>query len=171
MVYMGANLLRTAPFPFVACTAATFLIGGFYPITQVYQHEADTKDGVRTLSLLLGIKGTFIWCAAMYGIAFGLLFVHFQRAQQITRFLVLQAFFIPVLIYFFYWVTKVWKNRANADFTHTMRMNWLASVCTNLAFITLLILNPIGEYHFHSNGGSATLSPAAGHPAVHAAGL
>lgn len=144
MVYTGANSLSIHPFPFIACVAATFLIGGFYPITQVYQHEADKKDGVRTISMLLGVKGTFIWCAVMYSLAFGLLFVHFQRAQQLSRFLLLQAFFIPVLAYFFYWVMKVWKNRADANFIYTMRMNWLASACTNLAFITLFILNQIG---------------------------
>ena len=144
MVYIGTNQLQTNSFPFIACAAATFLIGGFYPITQVYQHEADKKDGVKTISILLGIKGTFVWCAVMYSIAFGLLFVHFQRTQQINRFLLLQAFFIPVLICFFYWVNKVWKNKANANFIYTMRMNWLASTCTNLAFITLFIFNQVG---------------------------
>ena len=144
MVYVGANALPAAAFPMVACISATFLIGGFYPITQVYQHNADKKDNVKTLSILLGIRGTFIWCAAMYVVAFGLLFVHFQRIGQITRFIVLQAFFIPVLLYFFCWVNKVWKNSANANFQYTMRMNWLASTCTNLAFITLLIFNHLG---------------------------
>ncbi len=141
MVYKGANAVSTSVFPIVPCIAATFLIGGFYPITQVYQHEADQKDCVKTISILLGIRGTFVWCAVMYAIAFGLLFVHFLRANQTTHFLVLQIFFIPVLIYFFYWVNKVWGNKANANFIYTMRMNWLAAICTNAAFITLLILN------------------------------
>lgn len=144
MVYTGATAPTAAPFPVIACIAAAFLIGGFYPITQVYQHNADAKDGVTTISMMLGIKGTFVFCAAMYVIAFGLLFAHFQRAQQITRFLLLQVFFIPVLLYFFYWVKKVWTQPANADFTHTMKMNWLASGCTNGAFITLTILNHFG---------------------------
>jgi 1,4-dihydroxy-2-naphthoate octaprenyltransferase len=80
MVYTGANRFYTNDFPLMLCIAATFLIGGFYPITQVYQHEADKKDGVQTISMLLGIKGTFIWCAAMYVIAFGLLFVHYCKS-------------------------------------------------------------------------------------------
>jgi 1,4-dihydroxy-2-naphthoate octaprenyltransferase len=144
MVYVGANSNAAAPFPWIACVAAAFLIGGFYPITQVYQHEADARDNVKTISMLLGIRGTFVFCAAMYSIAFGLLFVHYQHTAQLARFGLLQVFFIPVLIYFFIWVVKVWKNRAAADFKHTMRMNWLASGCTNLAFITLFILNYIG---------------------------
>jgi len=144
MVYVGANADATTPFPWIACIAAAFLIGGFYPITQVYQHEADTKDGVQTISMLLGVRGTFVFCAIMYLIAFGLLFVYFQHSLQLVRFGLLQVFFVPVLLYFFYWVTKVWKNKAAADFKHTMQMNWLAACCTNLAFITLFILNYIG---------------------------
>ncbi len=141
MVYTGANTVSSADFPHIACTAAAFLIGGFYPITQVYQHEADAKDGVQTISMLLGVRGTFVFCAVMYVIAFGLLFAHFQYAHQVIHFMLLQLFFIPVLIYFFYWVMKVWKDKANADFKQTMRMNWLAASCTNAAFITLLIVN------------------------------
>lgn len=144
MVYVGTNANKATPFPWIACVAAAFLIGGFYPITQVYQHEADAKDGVQTISMLLGIRGTFVFCAIMYLIAFGLLFVYFQHTLQLARFGLLQAFFIPVLLYFFYWVNKVWKNRSAADFKHTMQMNWLAAGCTNLAFITLFILNYIG---------------------------
>jgi 1,4-dihydroxy-2-naphthoate octaprenyltransferase len=144
MVYNGANAGAATPFPWIACIAAAFLIGGFYPITQVYQHEADAKDGVQTISMLLGIRGTFLFCAVMYIIAFGLLFVYFQHALRLAQFLILQAFFIPVLIYFFHWVMQVWKNKAAADFKHTMQMNWLAAGCTNLAFITLFMLNYIG---------------------------
>ncbi len=144
MVYTGANAVQTVPFPALLCVAATFLIGGFYPITQVYQHEADAKDGVTTISMMLGIRGTFVFCAAMYLVAFGLLFVHFQRAHQVFRFLLVQVFFIPVLLYFFYWAKKAWQDRTYADFAHTMKMNWLAATCTNAAFITLTILNHFG---------------------------
>ena len=144
MVYVGANAVTTSVCPTVACVAATFLIGGFYPITQVYQHEADRKDGVQTISILLGVRGTFIWCAAMYAIAFGLLFVYYQSVYQIAHFFLLQLFFIPVLVYFFYWANKVWQNSRNANFTYTMRMNWLAAFCTNTAFITLTILQHFG---------------------------
>jgi hypothetical protein len=38
----------------------------------------------------------------------------------------------------------VWKNPAKADFKNTMRMVWIASTFTNLAFITLLIMNHFG---------------------------
>jgi len=143
LVYDGA---ASAPgtTPWAGMLAACFLIGGFYPITQVYQHRADEKDGVRTISMRLGIRGTFVFCAIMYLLAFGILFWHYYREEKLWLFYVLQLFFLPVLVYFFWWLMKVWNNASAADFKHTMQMNWLASTCTNLGFITILILNRLG---------------------------
>ena len=144
MVYQGASTLPLAEIPWPGMIAACFLIGGFYPITQVYQHESDKRDGVKTISILLGKKGTFVFCALMYLIAFAVLFFDYSHQGRLFSFGLLQLFFLPVLIYFFWWVIKVWKNESLADFAHTMQMNWLASACTNLGFITLLILHQIG---------------------------
>ena len=120
--------------------AAAFLIGGFYPITQIYQHDADKADGVNSISLMLGKRGTFIFCAIVYAIAFALLFIHFQHQGQLNLFYILQLFFIPVVIYFLIWAFQVWKDESKADFKHTMQMNWIASICSNAGFITLLIV-------------------------------
>jgi 1,4-dihydroxy-2-naphthoate polyprenyltransferase len=144
MVYYAAEKSQEAHLPVIALTAASFLIGGFYPITQVYQHKADKKDGVETISMLLGKKGTFIFCGIMYAIAFVLLFIQYRETNNINSFFVLQVFFVPVVIYFIKWLVDVWKNDAAASFKNTMRMNILAGTCTNLAFITLTIMNHIG---------------------------
>lgn len=144
MVYYGAVRGATPPVPWLPAIAAAFLIGGFYPVTQVYQHEADSKDGVTTLSMLLGKRGTFIFCAAMYAVAFGLLFVYYQQRQQSADFILLQLFFIPVIYFFIRWVLQVWKEPSAADFKRTMQMNIVAGTCTNLAFIILLIKHQIG---------------------------
>lgn len=140
MVYYGSSAQWLTAVPWQGWLAACFLIGGFYPITQVYQHKADAKDGVKTISMLLGKRGTFIFCACMYTAAFGLLFMYYAATAHIGSFIVLQVFFIPVIIYFIQWFLQVWKDDAKADFKRTMRINWLAATCTNLAFITLLIL-------------------------------
>lgn len=144
MVYYACSASFNLSMPWQAPVAAAFLIGGFYPITQVYQHEADAKDGVQTISMKLGKRGTFVFCAVMYAVAFALLFQYYSQANKINMFIVLQLFFIPVIIFFITWLLQVWKNSNAADFKHTMRMNWLASTCTSLAFITLLILHQIG---------------------------
>ena len=129
------------PLPGIIC--ATLLIGGFYPITQIYQHKEDAADKVKTISMMLGKKGTFIFCGIVYAIAFGLLCYYFSSVSELYRFGILSIFFIPVLVYFTVWFLQVNKDDSNADFKHTMRMNKLASLCTNAAFITLLIINQL----------------------------
>ncbi len=124
--------------------AAILLIGGFYPITQIYQHEQDKADGVTTISMLLGKRGTFVFCGLLYAFAFSLLAFHFLSIQQIELFFILQVFFIPVILFFLFWAIQVWKDERNADFKRTMRMNWIASIASNGGFITLLILKHNG---------------------------
>ncbi|CAN5809139.1 hypothetical protein BH10BAC2_BH10BAC2_19650 [soil metagenome] len=141
MVYYAAEKINQPHVSITGLIAASFLIGGFYPITQVYQHKADSKDGVQTISMLLGKRGTFIFCGIMYAIAFTLLFLYYQRENNVSSFLILQIFFIPVIVYFIQWFINVWKNEEAANFKNTMRMNIIASTCTNLAFITLIILH------------------------------
>ncbi len=139
-VFHAANKDPGAVAPWLGIICATLLIGGFYPITQIYQHKEDTADNVKTISLLLGKKGTFIFCAVIYAIAFALLFIYFSSVRKLFLFGILLLFFLPVLIYFTVWFLQVDKDTGKADFKHTMRMNRIASTCTNLAFITLLIL-------------------------------
>jgi 1,4-dihydroxy-2-naphthoate octaprenyltransferase len=144
MVYHGTDAFLTIHVPWSGILAAAFLIGGFYPITQVYQHNEDEKDNVDTISMQLGKRGTFIFCSIMYFIAFAILFFYYKHHGLMSWFIVLQIFFIPVIVFFARWLLLVWKDDAFADFKHTMQMNWIASTCTSLAFITLLILHQFG---------------------------
>lgn len=142
MVYYGAG--TSLPIIWLPMITAAFLIGGFYPITQVYQHDDDKKDGVITISLWLGKKGTFIFCAGMYSVAMSLLWFYYQSIQWYKPFIILIIFFSPVIVYFGHWFLQVLKDESVADFKHTMKMNWLASTCTNLAFITILLFKHFG---------------------------
>lgn len=144
MIYHGADSNLTIHMSWLGLLAAAFLIGGFYPITQVYQHEADARDNVKTISMQLGVKGTFIFCTIMYTIAILLLWMYYKAHELYTPFFVLLIFFIPVIVYFVNWFLKVLKNESLADFKHTMQMNWLASTCTSLAFITIILIQKLG---------------------------
>ncbi|MDB5193514.1 MAG: 1,4-dihydroxy-2-naphthoate octaprenyltransferase [Segetibacter sp.] len=144
LVYTGVSPADVKTIPWQGVVTAAFLIGGFYPITQVYQHNSDAKDGVNTISMVLGKRGTFVFCAAMYSIALGILFSYFISIQQQKLFWILQLFFIPVLVFFLLWMKKVWRNSSEANFINTMKMNWLASTCTALAFISIIIVQQIG---------------------------
>lgn len=139
MVYHGCSANKSLDVPLTGMIAASLLIGGFYPLTQIYQHEADRKDGVRTISAALGYRGTFVFTALVYSVAMGLLAYLFFSKGESVKFVVLATCMLPILVYFFKWAAGVWKDEIVADFTHTMRMNRLASVCTNIAFLSLLI--------------------------------
>jgi 1,4-dihydroxy-2-naphthoate octaprenyltransferase len=140
LVYHGSNGNNTLNVPTVAMLASSLLIGGFYPLTQVYQHDADIKDGVKTISWLLGYKGTFIFSAIVYSFAFATMALYFFASLEIKEFFVLATFMLPILVYFFVWAAMVWKDERQADFRHTMQMNILASICTNLGFISVLLM-------------------------------
>ncbi len=143
IIYLGVGE-GASVLPYYPLIAAAFLIGGFYPITQIYQHDADKADGVNSISLMLGKRGTFIFCAFIYILAFAFLIGYFQQLNKLYLFYVLQLFFIPVVIYFLIWAKQVWKDETKADFKHTMRMNWIASIGSNAGFISLLILEQRG---------------------------
>ena len=140
LVMHGSSENKTLEIPVMGMIAASLLIGGFYPLTQIYQHKQDKEDGVITLSYLLGYKGTFIFTAIIYILAVTSLAVLLISTLQQTSFFIIQLFFIPVLVYFFWWFKKVATNFEAANFQNTMRMNVLASVCTNAAFITLFLI-------------------------------
>lgn len=125
----------------LAGIASSFLIAGVYPLTQIYQHEADMKDGVKTISQLLGYKGTFLFTIIMFMGANVLLFIYFHSQNQTTHFVILSLFLLPTLLYFFYWMRLVWLDISKATFEHTMRMNLIASTCMNSCFVLLFLMN------------------------------
>ena len=141
MVYHGCHPMLTIHVPVLGMISATLLIGGFYPLTQVYQYESDAKDGVRTISAVLGIRGTFRFCAIMNAIALSVLAVFFLSSLEIKEFALLSTCMLPVLVYFMVWAVQVWRNPTRADFRHTMRMNTIASCCTSIGFILVFLMN------------------------------
>jgi 1,4-dihydroxy-2-naphthoate polyprenyltransferase len=144
MVYHGCSKNFTLQVPILPMIAASLLIGGFYPLTQIYQHQQDKKDGVTTLSMLLGYRGTFYFTVIIYSLAMLVLAVHYFSILEQTYFYILQLFMLPIFGYFFYWLKKVFKNTESANFKKTMQMNIIASLFTNLAFITILIVKHFG---------------------------
>lgn len=140
MVYYGSALIMPAEVPWKGMLISLLLFGGFYPLTQVYQHEQDLRDGVYTISYVLGINGTFIFSAVFYLVAEAALFFYFIKIN-LNHFYLLQLFFIPIVFYFLIWWVQVRKNNANADFHHAMKMNVIAATSMNIAFIILLMIN------------------------------
>ncbi|MGG7661964.1 UbiA family prenyltransferase [Dyadobacter sp. BHUBP1] len=137
----GALRLDTANiFVLLGCS---FQIAGAYPLTQVYQHEQDLRDGVVTLSYKLGYIGTFAFTAAMFVLCNVFYYLYFTTRELGMIFYIVQVFFIPIVIWFGIWFSLVWRDRRQANFRNTMRMNWVAAICMNSCFIVLIIINRI----------------------------
>jgi 1,4-dihydroxy-2-naphthoate polyprenyltransferase len=143
MVYHGSNPELLLRVPVLGMISASLLIGGFYPLTQIYQHEADARDGVRTMSALLGIRGTFIFCGIVYCAAFLVLSYFFLVSLEIKEFLFLTTCMLPILVYFIVWAVQVWRDASRADFKHTMRMNIIASCFTSIGFIIVFLMHTV----------------------------
>ena len=140
MVYHGSHSNLSLHVPALGMISASLLIGGFYPLTQIYQHEADARDNVRTISAQLGLRGTFIFCGIIYGIAFITLAFFLLSSLEIKEFKVFTTSMLPVLVYFIVWAAQVWQDPSKADFRHTMRMNSVASVCSSVGFILVFLM-------------------------------
>lgn len=123
----------------MAGVLSTILLLGSYPMTQVYQHNEDSKRGDKTLSLRLGIRGTFLFTAAVFMIATGLYAFFFHKYYSIIISFTFLGFLSPVLIYFLFWFFRVLKNDKEANFKSTMRLNFISSLCLNLFFLFLII--------------------------------
>lgn len=118
----------------------TVMLWANYPLTQVYQHEEDSKRGDITLSLKLGIRGTFYFSAVCFTIAvagFIIFFRQYMYEKYVTTFLLALS---PVLIFFLYWFSRVYKDEKYADHRHTMWLNFISATCLN-AFFVYLFLN------------------------------
>ena len=125
----------------LALMTSSFLIAGVYPLTQVYQHEADAKSGDFTISYRLGIRGTFYFTVFMFLMANLCIYFYFNERNQNIHFIIFQLFLLPVVVYFVAWFIQVFKNTQAANFKNTMRMNLIAAICMNLCFISLTWLN------------------------------
>lgn len=141
LVMHGSSADKTFEVPLIGMIAAALLVGGFYPLTQIYQHMADKADGVITLSSRLGYRGTFVFTAIVYAVAMVILGFYLERSLQFQAFLIIQILLFPVLVYFLWWFYKVYRNVDEANFKNTMRMNMIGSFFTNASFIYLFLTN------------------------------
>ncbi|TGE19330.1 UbiA family prenyltransferase [Hymenobacter elongatus] len=138
---VGASLAAiTAPTNLLLALVSTLFLCGSYPLTQVYQHQEDRQRGDQTLSLWLGLRGTFVFAAV--GLLLGaalLAFTYWLRAETRNLLLFLVATG-PVVYLFARWAWAVWHAPTAADYEHTMRMNQVSSLCLSAAFVAMLLL-------------------------------
>jgi 1,4-dihydroxy-2-naphthoate octaprenyltransferase len=108
-------------------------------MTQIYQHEEDLRRGDITISSKLGILGTFHFTAVFFSLSVVLFSIYFIQVNGLDVALLFVAALLPVLGYFGYWYTRVRKSEANADYQHTMWLNFISSSSLNLFFLYLYL--------------------------------
>lgn len=117
---------------------STLFLCGSYPLTQVYQHKEDAQRGDQTISLKLGLWGTFFFSGISLLLGTGvLLYTYWLRDEMIFAYVFLVCT-VPVLLVFNIWVWSVQKDPAAANFENTMRMNKVSSLSLSFAFLCMI---------------------------------
>jgi 1,4-dihydroxy-2-naphthoate octaprenyltransferase len=120
-----------------AAVLTSLMLFGSYPMTQIYQHEEDGNRGDRTLSLMLGVLGTFNFTAGFFSVStalFSLFFVQYYGWVPAVLFLTILS---PILLYFSKWYLAVRKDQTLANYDRTMKLNWISATCLNAFFMLL----------------------------------
>jgi len=139
MCYIGINNFSLEnilnPHVMLPALLTSVMLWGNYPMTQVYQHKEDLKRGDITLSIKLGIRGTFIFTGIVFTLAitgFLFYFIEFFSMKYAVHFLLA---LVPVLIYFVFWFLKILKKESNANYKYLMGLNFISATCLSGFFI------------------------------------
>jgi 1,4-dihydroxy-2-naphthoate octaprenyltransferase len=137
----GQRLVEAwSPNFFLAGIICSFLIGASYPLTQVYQHKEDAKRGDKTLSMLLGVNGTFIFAALLFVSAAVLMFIYWFRLNALENFWLFLGFIIPVLGVFLSWIFKLMRDKSQANFKNMSKMTMVSGAAMLVYFLVLLMI-------------------------------
>ncbi len=140
MAYVGLSDLNWytffQPHVYIPGLLTSLMLWGSYPLTQVYQHREDSKRGDHTLSLFLGIQGTFLFASLLFlltGIAFCWYFLDKGQSQAVWVYLLAM---IPIILYFLLWFNFIRINPLKfANHSWAMGMNAVSSLFLNGFFI------------------------------------
>ncbi len=140
MVYNSCGISVTNYLPPLPAIASSLFVGSFYPLTQIYQHKQDKASNIKTISIMLGYSSTFLFAFITGFLGLLVTAFYFGAKQELDRFLVILICMLPSIIFLIVWYMIVCKNKDAASFNNSMKMNWIAAVGSNLAFIIILII-------------------------------
>ncbi len=139
MCYEGINAFGISglfkPNILIPAALTSLMLWGNYPMTQIYQHEEDGKRGDKTLSILLGIKGTFIFTAIVFAMATLGFVLYFNFYFKIKYAIIFAVSIAPILLYFLVWFIQSGKNIERVNYSRTMWLNFISAICLNGFFI------------------------------------
>lgn len=113
---------------------------GFYPLTGVYQISSDSRRGIRTLSVALGVKGCFRFAAAVTLLGgLGVWIVLLTRGAYST--MAISAFYIAGAIsYTWRWYSQFGTRSTQENQRTLMRLSYANGLTFSLLFLALVLL-------------------------------
>jgi 4-hydroxybenzoate polyprenyltransferase len=139
---MGLTIQDVLATPnYLFAIVSTLLLCGSYPLTQIYQHQEDRRRGDQTLSLLLGIKGTYIFAAISLLLGTSVLFWLYFKTNQVGNIFIFLICTLPVVYFFIGWVNRARKDLGVVNYYNTMLMNKVSSLSISFAFILIILLH------------------------------
>jgi 1,4-dihydroxy-2-naphthoate octaprenyltransferase len=134
----GKLMLITNVFAIQACA---FFVGFVYPLTQIHTHTDDLKRGDLTISIRLGLKGTFALSLVMFLIAISFMGLHFYNTRNVFHFYLFLFFLSPVAAYFFWWRKNTRLEPLVANYRFTQLFVMINTICMSLFSLLLIYLN------------------------------
>lgn len=139
MCYEGINTLGLLsllkPQILVPAFLSSLILWGSYPMTQIYQHEEDRKHGDNTLSMVLGVRGTFVFTSIFFMVSVAGFLMYFDRLFEIKYGVIFLGSLLPVLIYFLIWFYQISRDFTKVNHSRTMWLNFISAVCLNCFFV------------------------------------
>lgn len=143
MIFIGINGYSwdeisslTIQFP---ALLSSLILWGSYPMTQIYQHDEDKKRGDITISIKLGIKGTFHFTAVAFFFATLCYLLYFYEYYSISHCIAYILCLSPVLIFFGYWYIISLKSIIAVNYSNTKWLNIISSTMLNIFFLILIL--------------------------------
>ncbi len=116
------NLGALTGFDWVALLAAALLTTGFYPITQIYQIDADLARGDVTFAAWASPRGTFTFGLIAMSLAATILAIIFYQLFGLLQTLIVALFCLGLLGSIFYWARTYDPGQVIANYRRVMRL-------------------------------------------------
>jgi len=115
---------------------------GFYPLTGVYQIGADSRRGIRTLAVALGVKGCFLFAAAVAPLGgvgvWIVLFTHRDYAAMAISGL----YMLGAAYYIWRWYQRFAALTTRENQRVLMRLSYMNGLAFTILFLALVLLSP-----------------------------
>lgn len=124
---------------------STLMVLANFPLTQVYQHKVDKGNGEKSLSMILGKRGTFEFAFIIQGIIIGVFGYHLISTNQSHLFYLYMCFIFPVLAFLFWWAMKVWADATQANFRYAHIYLYIYTTAMMLYFLVVFLVRSTDE--------------------------